>query len=106
MPPRKPKQPTRPKAPKKTAARKGKAPSFNKETHVLGEDGKVYEKKIVSGHATAVGSNILGPKTEDHLLLERKFVEAIHKAHSEGISDPDEIKARILAVRTEHVGNR
>jgi hypothetical protein len=105
MPPRKPKQPARKAAPKKAIPKQDK-PSFNPDTHILGDDGQVYEKKIVSGHATGAGLTNLGPKTDEHLVLERKMADAIHKAHSEGITDPDEMRARILAARTKHVEGR
>jgi hypothetical protein len=60
MPPRKPKQPARKKAePRKTtkkaapkAAQKA-TPDYDPKTHILCDDGKVYERKIVSGTGVA-----------------------------------------------------
>jgi hypothetical protein len=109
MPPRKPKQPARKAAPKKAASKKStkKAASpkldYNPDTHVRGEDGQLYEKRVVSGTGTAVGVNT--PKTNEHLELEAKMAQAIHQAHSEGVSDPKEIQKRILAAREDHLGN-
>jgi hypothetical protein len=108
MPPRKPKQPARKAAPKKAASKKSKKAAspkldYNPDTHVRGEDGQLYEKKVVSGTGTAVGVNI--PKTNEHLELEAKMAHAIHQAHSEGVSDPKEIQKRILAAREAHLGN-
>ena len=114
MPPRKPKQPARkPPAAKQAAGKKGASkkaapkkvsqkPDFNPDTHVLGADGKVHAKKVVSGTGAAVGVN-RETKTGDHLELEAKMVQAIHKAHSDGLTDPEHIRARILAVRDEHL---
>jgi hypothetical protein len=69
MPPRKPKQPakrkgpTRKAAPKKAqskaATTKATTPSgeeYNPQTHILCDDGKVYERKIVSGTERQSGS--------------------------------------------------
>jgi hypothetical protein len=109
MPPRKPKQPARKAAPKKAASKKSQkaAPQkldYNPDTHVRGEDGQLYEKKVASGTGTAVGVN--NPqKTTAHLELEAKMAHAIHQAHSEGVSDPKEIQKRILAAREAHLGN-
>lgn len=110
MPPRRPKQPARKAAPrkaapKKAASKKTETPDFNPKTHLLGDDGKVYERKIVSGHATGAGITSLGPKTDDHLHLEQKMVQAIQKAHAEGVTD-EEMRDRILAAREEHVRGR
>jgi hypothetical protein len=67
MPPRKPKQPARKKAEprkatKKTApkaaATRAVTPSgeeYNPQTHILCDDGKVYERKIVSGTGVSAG---------------------------------------------------
>lgn len=103
MPPRKPKQPARKSAPKKASAKKAKTPDFNPETHLLGGDGKVYERKIVQGTGTAVGVNAT-QKTEAHVHLEHKMAQAIHQAHADGVTDPEEIRARILKAREEHLG--
>lgn len=108
MPPRKPKQPARKAAPKKAASKKSQeaAPpklDYNPDTHVRGEDGQLYEKKVISGTGTAAGVNT--PKTNEHLELEAKMAHAIHQAHSEGVSDPKEIQKRILAAREAHLGN-
>jgi hypothetical protein len=117
MPPRKPKQPAKRKAaPRKGAAEKVQAKSatsartpegieYNPQTHILCDDGKVYERKIVSGTGTAAGVN-QDVKTTAHLELESKMAAAIHKAHSDGISDPAEIQRRILAAREEHLDSQ
>jgi hypothetical protein len=101
MAPRKPKQPARKAAPRKAA--KKTTPDFNPETHLLGGDGKVYERKVVSGTGAAVGVNTT-QKTEEHLALEHKMSQAILQANSEGISDPQEIQRRMMKARDEHLG--
>jgi hypothetical protein len=112
MPPRKPKQPARKKAaPRKGVAKKAKSPSvartpegieYNPETHILCDDGKVYELKAVSGTGAAVGVNST-QRTAAHEELEAKMTQAIHQAHSEGVSDPKEIQKRILKAREDHL---
>jgi histidine ammonia-lyase len=111
MPPRKPKQPARKKAEprkatKKTASKAAKkaTPDYDPKTHILADDGKVYERKVVSG--TGVSAGVGGTaKSDAYLELERKMSHAILKAHSEGVSDPEEIKRRILAAREDHLNN-
>jgi hypothetical protein len=106
MPPRKPKQPAKGKATaRKGAAKKSGTPDFNPQTHILGDDGKVYERKVVSGTGASVGVN-QDVKTNAHLELEAKIGTAIQQAHSEGISDPDEIRRRILAARAAHLDSQ
>ena len=111
MPPRKPKQPARKAAPAKKAApkatKKAAAPKldYNPDTHVKGDDGQLYEKKIVSGTGTAVGVNS-PTRTDDHVELEKKMVRAIHQAHADGVSDPDQIKRRILQARQDHLDGK
>jgi hypothetical protein len=109
MPPRKPKQPARKKAvPRKTTkkaapkAAKKATPDYDPKTHILCDDGRVYERKIVSGTGVAAGVGDTA-KTDAHLELEHKMSHAILKAHSEGVSDPEEIKKRMLAAREEHL---
>jgi hypothetical protein len=107
MPPRKPKQPARKKAePRKATnkAAKKATPDFNPETHILCDDGKVYPLKAVSGTGVAAGVGDTA-KSDAHLELERKMSHAILKAHSEGVSDPEEIKRRMLAAREDHLNN-
>jgi hypothetical protein len=110
MPPRKPKQPARKAAPKKAASKKSqKAASpkldYNPDTHVRGEDGQLYEKKVVSGTGTAVGVN--NPtRTAEHEELEARMVKAIHQAHADGVSHPEEIKKRILQAREDHLDGK
>ena len=104
MAPRKPKQPARKAAAKKRASKTSK-PSFNPDTHVLGEDGKVYEKKIVSGTGVGVGVNQTHKSTA-HLELEKKMADAILQAHNDGITHPDEIRARILQAREDHLDGK
>jgi hypothetical protein len=112
MPPRKPKQPAKRKAaPRKGAAKKAKAPQmaktpdgveYNPQTHILCDDGKVYELKAVSGTGAAVGVNST-QRTLAHEELEKKMTAAIHQAHSEGLTDPKEIQRRILKAREDHL---
>jgi hypothetical protein len=90
MPPRKPKQPARKKAEPRKATKKAApkaakkaTPDFNPETHILCDDGKVYERKIVSGAGAAAGVGDTA-KTDAHLALEHKMSHAILKAHSDG----------------------
>lgn len=118
MPPRKPKQPAKRKAPTKKAApkkaqskattTKATTPSgeeYNPQTHILCDDGKVYERKVVSGTGVAGGVNAT-VKTDAHLDLERKMVAAIHQAHSEGVTDAEELRNRIMAAREEHLDGK
>jgi hypothetical protein len=109
MPPRKPKQPARKKAePRKVTkkaapkAAKKATPDYDPKTHILCDDGKVYPLEIVSGTGVAAGVGNT-EKTDAHLALERKMSQAILKAHYEGVSDPEEIKRRMLAAREEHL---
>jgi hypothetical protein len=111
MPPRKPKQPAKRKAAPRKGAQKAKAPQmartpdgveYNPQTHILCDDGKVYELKVVSGTGAAVGVNST-QRTLAHEELEKKMTAAIHQAHSEGVSDPKEIQRRILKAREAHL---
>lgn len=116
MPPRKPKQPAKRKAAKKSTPKKAQpraqskavTPSgeeYNPQTHILCDDGKVYERRIVSGAGTAVGVNA-AQRTDAHVELERKMAAVIHQAHSEGVSEPEEIKKRIMAARDAHLDGK
>jgi histidine ammonia-lyase len=60
--------------------------------------------KVVSGTGVAAGVGDTA-KTDAHLVLEHKMSHAILKAHSEGVSDPEEIKRRMLAAREDHLNN-
>ena len=94
MPPRKPKQPARKPVAKKGASKKSspaKAPQV--------------EKKIVSGTGVAVGVGTQ-QKTAAHEELEAKMARAIHQAHADGLTDPEEIRDRILAARDEHLESK
>jgi hypothetical protein len=82
MPPRKPKQPAKRKAAPKSAPKKAQSKTrskavtpageeYNPQTHILCDDGKVYERKIVSGTGTAVGFNST-QRTDAHVELEGK----------------------------------
>jgi hypothetical protein len=105
MPPRKPKQPARKKAEPRKATKKAAqkaTPDYDPKTHILCDDGKVYPLKVVSGTGVAAGVGDTA-KTDAHLVLEHKMSHAILKAHSEGVSDPEEIKRRMLAAREEHL---
>jgi hypothetical protein len=114
MPPRKPKQPAKRKAaPRKGVAKKAEAKTatsaktpdgveYNPQTHILCDDGKVYERKVVSGTGAAVGVNST-QRTLAHEELEKKMTAAIHQAHSEGLTDPKEIQKRILKAREDHL---
>jgi hypothetical protein len=115
MPPRKPKQPAKRKAAPRKGEQKAKAPQmaktpdavnsmldYNPQTHILCDDGKVYERKIVSGTGAAVGVNST-QRTLAHEELEKKMTAAIHQAHSEGLTDPKEIQRRILKAREDHL---
>jgi hypothetical protein len=104
MPPRKPKQPARKKSPAKKTSQKQETPSFNPDTHLLGADGKVYERKIVSGTGSVVGLTAAGgEKTDSHLELERKMGEAILRAHQEGHgNNPEEIRRFMQAAIDDH----
>jgi hypothetical protein len=113
MPPRKAKQPAKRKGPAvkkaqpKATATQAVTPSgeeYNPQTHILCDDGRVYERKIVSGTGTAVGVNQT-EKSTAHLVLEKKMSDAILQAHNDGVSDPEEIKRRILSAREEHLNN-
>jgi hypothetical protein len=116
MPPRKPKQPAKRKAAKKSTPKKAQpkaqskavTPSgeeYNPQTHILCDDGKVYERKIVSGTGISVGVNAT-QRTDVHVELEGKIVAAIHQAHSEGVTDQKEIQNRILATRDAHLDGK
>jgi hypothetical protein len=116
MPPRKPKQPAKRKAaqksaPKKAAAKaqsKATTPSgeeYNPQTHILCDDGKVYERKIVTGTGVSAGVNSTG-RTDAHVELERKMTAAIHQALSDGVTDQEEIQNRILAARDAHLDGK
>jgi hypothetical protein len=105
MPPRKPKQPARKPAAKRGASKKTKAasqPDFNPDTHLLGGDGQVYEKKTVSGAGSAVGVNNT-TRTAAHEEIEKKMSQAILQAHADGITDPKEIQSRIMKARQDHL---
>jgi hypothetical protein len=118
MPPRKPKQPVRKKAaPRKGVGKKAEAKKastiktapdgsqYDDATHILCDDGKVYERKVVSGTGTAVGVNAT-ERTTAHEELETKMSRAILQAHSEGISDPKEIQKRMLQARENHLDGK
>jgi hypothetical protein len=110
MPPRKPKQPARKKAEPRKATKKAApkaaqkaTPDYDPKTHILCDDGKVYPLKVVSGTGVAAGVGDTA-KTDAHLALEHKMSHAILKAHSEGVSDPEEIKRRVMQARESHIG--
>jgi hypothetical protein len=110
MPPRKPKQPARKKAEPRKATKKAApkaaqkaTPDYDPKTHILCDDGKVYPLKVVSGTGVAAGVGDTA-KTDAHLVLEHKMSHAILKAHSEGVSDPEEIKRRVMQARESHIG--
>jgi hypothetical protein len=112
MPPRKPKQPAKRKAAPKSASKKAQSKAvtpageeYNPQTHILGDDGKVYERKVVSGTGVAAGVNSTG-RTDAHVELERKMTAAIHQALSDGVTDQKEIQNRILAARQDHLDGK
>ena len=111
MPPRKPKllpvrQHRRRLPPRRQPLRA--APSYNKDTHILGDDGKLYEKKVVSGAATAV--RLYSDRCQRRMrpfTWNGNCVETIHKAHADGLADqPEKIREKLLAVRDEHLKGR
>jgi hypothetical protein len=72
---------------------------FNPDTHVKGEDGKIYEKRAVTSTGVAVGQNTGEPKTALAEALEKAMTKAVEEAHAAGESDPNKIRGRILAAR-------
>lgn len=99
MPPRKPKQPARrknapagPKAPSKKTSAKKAAKKESPET----------EGKIAAGVGVAVGVGQT-VKSTFHEELEARMARAIHEAHAEGLTHPDDIRARILKAREDHL---
>jgi hypothetical protein len=116
MPPRKPKQPAKRKAAPKSAPKKAQSkaqpkattPSgeeYNPQTHILCDDGKVYERKVITGTGVSAGTNSTG-RTDTHVELERKMTAAIHQALSGGVTDQKEIQNRILAARDAHLDGK
>lgn len=73
---------------------------FNPDTHVLAEDGNIYEKRIVAAHGVAAGMNNPGePKTALAAAMEKAMTEAVKKGLEQGVTDPDEMRKLILAAR-------
>jgi hypothetical protein len=52
---------------------------------------------IVEAVGVAVGRNSIGEAL--HARLERELTEVVRQAQAEGVTDPDEIRARILKAR-------
>jgi hypothetical protein len=117
MPPRKPKQPAKRKAAPRKGVKKAQAQKastiktapdgsqYDDATHILCDDGEVYERKVVSGTGVAVGVNST-QRTTDHEELETKMSRAVLQAHSEGISDSKEIRKRMLQARDNHLDGK
>jgi hypothetical protein len=79
----------------------GENQQFNPDTHVKGGDGQIYEKKVVSATGVAAGLHDGAPQTALAAALEKAMTEAAQKAHDEGLTNPDEVRARILAARDQ-----
>lgn len=67
---------------------------FNPDTHIRGDDGQIYERKIVAATGVAVGFHAQ-PKTAMGAALEKAMTEALQKAHSDGIKDPEKLRAAL-----------
>jgi hypothetical protein len=73
---------------------------FNPETHVLCDDGKVYEKKIVQATGVASGMHIPGQeKSALNKKLEAEMTRAVEDALAEGVDNAEEIRRRIHDAR-------
>lgn len=73
---------------------------FNPETHILCDDGKVYERKIVQATGVASGMHINGQeKSALNKKLEAAMTKAVEDAIAEGIDNADEVRNRIHQAR-------
>jgi hypothetical protein len=75
---------------------------FNPETHVRGEDGKIYERRIVAATGVAVGMHV---ETKSQTAFQAAMVkaqeEAIRKAHAKGLTDPGHLKEQMAIARAK-----
>lgn len=74
--------------------------TYNPETHILCEDGLVYERKIVQAVGVAAGMHVPG-QDKSHLnkKLEAAMTQAVEDAIAEGVNDADEVRNRIHDAR-------
>jgi hypothetical protein len=73
---------------------------FNPETHIQGDDGQIYEKKIVTATGVAAGLHVQGQeKSVLNKKLEAAMTKAVEDAIAEGVNDPEEVRARIHEAR-------
>jgi hypothetical protein len=73
---------------------------FNPDTHILGDDGQIYERKIVSATGVAAGMHVHGQeKSALNKKLEAAMTKTVEYAIAEGVNDPEEVHARILETR-------
>jgi hypothetical protein len=82
------------------------AEDFNPDTHILGDDGKVYEKTYL--YATGVAAGAYGSGDyEKAKRLQEAMTRAVQKAHEDGLADDHQaIKQRIdNAIGAFHEGN-
>lgn len=77
------------------------ASDYNPDTHVKGDDGQIYEKKVVSASGVAAGMHTDAPKSDLAQAMEKAMTKAVQDAHNQGVTDPEEIKARILVARDQ-----
>jgi hypothetical protein len=58
------------------------------------------ESKIVSAVGVAAGMHVAGQEKSDlNKALEKAMSDAVSQAHADGLSDPDQIRQRILKAR-------
>jgi hypothetical protein len=73
---------------------------FNPETHIRGDDGQIYEKKIVAATGVAAGLHVHGQeKSALNKKLEAAMTKAVEDAIAEGVNDPEEVRVRIHEAR-------
>lgn len=78
------------------------AETYNHDTHILCDDGLVYERKIVQATGVAAGLHVSGQeKSALNKKLEAAMTKAVGDAIAEGVNDADEVRKRILEARDQ-----
>jgi hypothetical protein len=78
------------------------AATYNDATHILCEDGLVYERRIVQATGVAAGMHVPGQeKSPLNKKLEAAMTKAVEDAVAEGVNDADEVRRRIHEARDQ-----
>jgi hypothetical protein len=73
---------------------------FNPDTHIRGDDGHIYERKIVAATGIAVGFHAQ-PKTAMGAALEKAMTQALERAHADGVTDPGQLRTALQKAQNQ-----